>query len=124
MKYICISHTEALKAVAEIQDWTNAAENTEWENITEGTITEWICFVREQAQLIQTAVDEAMYAGQRMENGLGRKQTRVEELEEEVKNLEAQIEGLEAEKYDLEGERGDLSYEVESLKSIISQLQN
>ena len=102
MKTICDMHDEAMEAVAEIQGWVNDAQNTEFANVTESTLTEWIDFLSLQAWLIEKAVAEAKQAGIRMENGLSRKRDRLSDLESENSDQASKINDLESEVRQLE----------------------
>ncbi len=110
MKMICDMHAEAMDAVGEIQNWVNDANNTEFENLTESTLTEWLDFISQQAWLIEKAVTEATQAGIRMESGLGTKRDRIDELD----SLNS----------DLESENSDQADKIADLESDIRQLEN
>lgn len=109
MKMICDMHDEAMEAVAEIQGLVNDVQNTEFANLTESALTEWIDFISNQAWLIEKAVAEAEQAGIRMERGLGTKRDRIDELE----SLNS----------DLESDNSDQASEIEDLKSEVRQLE-
>lgn len=111
MKMICDLHDEAMEAVAEIQEWIKAAQNTEFENIS-ASMPEWIDFISQQAWLIGKAVAEAKQAGIRMENGLNRKQGRIDELE-----------GFESENYEQASKIDDLESEVTQLENTVALLE-
>lgn len=105
MKMICDMHDEAMEAVAEIQGWVNDARNTEFTNVTESTLAEWLDFISQQAWLIEKAVAEAKQAGIRMERGLSTKRDRIDDLESEIDDLKSEnskIDDLESEVMQLE----------------------
>jgi hypothetical protein len=110
MKMICDMHAEAMDAVGTIQNWLNDALNTEFENLTASTLTEWIDLISQQAWLIEKAVTEATQAGQRMEDGLWRKRNRIEDLE----TINS----------DLESTESDQASKIADLESDIRQLEN
>lgn len=116
MKLICDMHDEATEAVAEIQGWVNDARNTEFTNVTESTLAEWIDFISQQAWLIEKAVAEAKQAGIRMERGLSTKRDRIDELESENSDLESEN-SEQASKID------DLESEVMQLESTVAHLE-
>ena len=111
MKMICDMHDEAMEAVAEIQSWVNDTQNTEFGDIP-AYLPEWLDFLSQQAWLIEKAVAEAKQAGIRMENGLSRKQGRIEELE-----------GLESENYEQASKIDDLESEVMQLENTVALLE-
>ena len=110
MKMICDMHAEAMDAVGTIRNWLNDALNTEFENLTASTLTEWIDLISQQAWLIEKAVTEATQAGQRMEDGLWRKRNRIEDLE----TINS----------DLESTESDQASKIADLESDIRQLEN
>lgn len=116
MKTICAMHEEAMDAVGEIQGWVNDAQNMEFGNVTESTLSEWIDFISQQAYLIEKAVTEARQAGQRMEDGLGRKRDRIEELE----NLNSDLESAES---DQASEIDDLQSDIRQLEATVADLE-
>ena len=110
MRMICDIHDEAMEAVAEIQGWVNDARNTEFTNVTESTLAEWLDFISQQAWLIEKAVAEAKQAGIRMERGLSTKRDRIDELD--ILNS------------DLESENSEQASKIDDLESEVMQLEN